>query len=315
MSSPEPEFGSVGEADAAYYGSSDGGGNNQNNNQNGENGNQNGSGASWGELQRVEFLPGDWALTYQNARGSDRQRFFVMRSDGETFEAIEADGVVVEEPVERSALERLPSYETEPAAREAHQAWVDSQEGGANGENGPGAGGQGGQGGRQYGEWTRIEQVGGWVIWGREAQNADARQFIAASVNTSGTPIYLQPEGEVAESAHVFEDTAALQDALEAFAERERQGNVPTDESPTGTSPDKSTVASAADEAGANEGNGGGAGGPLSGVVQAVGGPRNAAILAVGGGVGLYYANERGIVDVPGLDGSGSGVAPGGADV
>ena len=301
MSSPEPEFGSVGEADAAYYGSSDGGGNNQNNNQNDQNGNQNGNGATWGELQRVEFLAGEWALVYQNAQGSDRQRYFVLRSDGETIQAIEADGVVVEELAEQGALDRLPSYDTEPAAREAHQAWVDSQENG--GKNAPGSGGQGGQG-QQYGEWTRIEQVGPWVVWGREAKNADARQFIAASTNSSGTAIYLQPEGEVAETAHVFEDTAALQDALEAFAERERRGDVPTDESPTGTSPDKSTIAAAADEAGANEGDAA-AGGPLSGVVRAVGGPRNAAILAVGGGVGLYYANEKGVIDVPGLDDPG----------
>jgi len=307
MSSPEPEFGSVGEADAAYYGSSnDGGGNNQNNQNGDQNSNQNGNGTSYGELQRIEFLAGEWALVYQDARASDRQRFFVLKSDGETIQAIEADGVVVEETAEQGALDRLPSYESEPAAREAHQAWVDSQENG--GENGPGAGG--GQGGQQYGEWTRIEQVGPWVVWGREAKDADARQFVAASTNTSGTAIYLQPEGEVAETAHVFEDTAALQDALEAFAERERRGDVPTDESPTGASPDKSTIAAAADEAGANEGGGGG-GGPLSGVVRAVGGPRNAVILAAGGGMGLYYANERGIIDVPGLDGP----APGGANV
>ena len=97
MSSPEPEFGSVGEADAAYYGSSnDGGGNNQNNQNGDQNSNQNGNGTSYGELQRIEFLAGEWALVYQDARASDRQRFFVLKSDGETIQAIEADGVVVE---------------------------------------------------------------------------------------------------------------------------------------------------------------------------------------------------------------------------
>jgi len=152
--------------------------------------------------------------------------------------------------------------------------------------------------GEAWTEWQRIDNVQNWTIWGREHQSEDRVQFLVASTNQSGDAIYLQPEGEVAKEAHIFESVQAVRDALDAYATRRENGEVPEGKRPTGNSPSREQVRR--DAAKATEGSSGGLPGPVGAVVDAVGGPRNAAILAVAGTAGVYYAEREGMIDLSG---------------
>jgi hypothetical protein len=263
----------------------------------------------WGELQRKEWLPGDdtgrWALAYQQHKSEqNRRRWFVFRAPKKKqLQAITSTGEVQTESVEPGVLEKLPSYESEKSARQAHGKWAEK-----NGVDGGSTGEEDGQPGESesWGEWQKIEQAGPWWIWTRQHKQEDRNQYLAASTDANDESIYLQPDGSTAGEAHIFEDPQALSDALQKYAEKAENGEI--DRKPTGKSPSQKQIAKDAADAGANQEQTQGPGGPAGELVEAVGGPRNAAILAAGTAGGAWYLDKEGYVDIPVLgDESGGG--------
>ena len=80
--------------------------------------------------------------------------------------------------------------------------------------------------GDEWTEWTQLNQVAGWTIWGRESQTSDAVQFLAAALDNEDREIYLQPEGEIGQEPHLFESQSTLQTALDAYQTRVENGEI-----------------------------------------------------------------------------------------
>lgn len=266
--SVQPEFGSVNDADSAYYGDDGGGGG--------------GGSGSWGDLQEepTDWQAG-WGLFYQVNQDDDRRRYFDLRGNNGQLEAINSSGQVEQFPQDTS-LEEVPHYPAEGDARDAYQTWAEAnagQDGSADSEN--------------WGEWQRLEQVDVWWIWTREHQTEDRVQFIVAGENDAGESIYLHPGGAVKGDAHIFDSPDAVQSALNAYYQRVEEGDVPASEQPTGNSPKKEQIEEDAQ----------GAGGALGGVLDLVGGPMNAVLLG-GAAAGAAYLATNEDVDLGGaLDG------------
>lgn len=287
MSAPEPEFSSVSEADATYYGgSNDGPGDG------GDGPDPDGDGTRWGQPQEepTDWVAG-WTLIYQDEQQTSNpaRRWFIIRYNPDTgaFEALSMAGQADE--YEGATWDELPHTEAESEAREAYQTWVD--------ENVDDSGDvEDTDGAENWGEWTQITQVSDWTIWGREHKTEDRVQFLAASTMEDGTPVYLQPDGTVSEDAHIYDSQEAMQQALNAYAERVESGDIPESERPTGTSPGRGQIREDAAAAGAN---GGGSGrNPVAPVVEAVGGTRTALLLGVVVAGGVYYAEKQGHIDI-----------------
>jgi hypothetical protein len=295
--------GASGSGGGAGAGSGGGGGS-------GSGGGSGAGGGQWGELQRKEWLPGDdigrWALAYQKHKSEqNRRRWFVFRAPAkEQLQAITSTGEVQTERVEQGVLEKLPSYESEDSARQAHSKWAEK-----NGvDGGSGEDGESGEPGESesWSEWEKIEQAGPWWIWTRQHKNEDRNQYLAASTDANDESIYLQPDGTTAGEAHIYEGPQALSDALQKYAEKADAGEI--DRKPTGKSPSQKQIAKDAADAGANQEQTQGPGGPAGELISAVGGPRNAAILAAGTAGGAWYLDKEGYVDIPVLgDDAGGG--------
>jgi hypothetical protein len=198
------------------------------------------------------------------------------------------------EQVQRGVLEKLPSFESEDSARQAHSKWAEKNgvEGGSSGEDD----GEPGES-ESWSSWEKIEQAGPWWIWTRQHKSEDRNQYLAASTDANDESIYLQPDGTVAGEAHIYEDPQALSDALQKYAEKADAGEI--DRKPTGKSPSQKQIANDAADAGANQQQTQAPGGPAGELISAVGGPRNAAILAAGTAGGAWYLDKEGYVDVP----------------
>lgn len=290
MSAPEPEFSSVSDADATYYG--DGGGGDGDG---GDDSPTSDDGTRWGDLQTE---PTDWVAAWTLAYQDEQQttnpsrRWFIIRVNPETgaFEALSMTGQADEYP-ESTSLDELPHTEAESEAREAYQAWVE-----ANPDESDESDVEDTDGAENWGEWAQITQVSDWTIWGREHKTEDRVQFLAASTMEDGTAVYLQPDGTVSEDAHIYDSQEAMQDALNAYAERVESGDIPDSDRPTGTSPGRGQIREDAAAAGAN---GGGPGrNPIAPAVEAVGGTRNALLLGVVVAGGVYYAEKQGHIDI-----------------
>lgn len=266
MSAPQPDFGTVSDADSAYYGDDGGGGGGD------------GSGR-WGELQEkpTEWVAG-WSLAYQESKDDPNlRRWFVIRVDESgQFQALSMSGTA-RDFSDDASLDELPHTNDEQEARQAYQAWVEA--------NGPdGSTDESGD----WSKWTKIQQVGDWWIWGREHNTEDRVQFMAVGKRQDGTTIWLHPDGSPKPERHIYDSAEAMQKALDAYEQKKQAGQIPEDEQPTGNSPSRKEITRGM----------GGQGGPVGGLVDAVGGPRNALLI---GGVavgGAYYLESRGYTDV-----------------
>jgi len=367
--SVDPDFATVEEADATYYG--DGGDGSTSN--------------RWGEPQTVptDWRAG-WGLSYQqNLDDSEVRRYFVTRQNPQNgdLEALTEQGQITTFTAETPGDE-IPHFESESTARSAYQAWAESngdqsaqwgqwqeleesgvwlilrresadgtreqfaaayvaqnqevvylQEDGsvdssihpfanrddlqlarsrwqnaqANGEIPEELMPAGKPDeddvnddteGEQWGEWQRIEQVQQWQIWGREHQTEDRAQFMVASTNQAGDEIYLHPGGEVKGQPHLYDSVQAVRDALNAFATKMENGEVPEGQRPTGNSPSREQIRRAATSVTGGGPGGGSLPGPVGAAVDAVGGPVNAAILATAAVGGVYYLEREGHIDL-----------------
>jgi hypothetical protein len=282
--SVQPEFDTVSEADSVYYSSS------------GDDGGDGSDSGAWGELQSkpTDWVAG-WTLGYQEHQtDTGRRRWFDFRVNPETeeFEALTMSGSARTFP-DDATLDELPHAEEEQRARDAYEAWVranpDAEQDGE----------QDGDGGTEWTEWTQLNQVAGWTIWGREAKNGDQVQFLAAGKLDDGSTVYLQPDGTTGDSPHIYKSQSELQEALDAWQSRVDSGEVSEDQRPNGNSPTRGEITEDARSAGADGQGTGQIPGPLSGAVQAVGGRRNALIVAAVGGVALIWvAEEYGYLDL-----------------
>lgn len=273
--SVNPDFATVEEADATYYG--DGGDGSTPN--------------RWGEPQTVptDWRAG-WGLSYQqNLDDSEVRRYFVTRQNPQNgdLEALTEQGQITTFTAETPGDE-IPHFESESTARSAYQSWAES-----NGT--PSEGGE--SEGERWGEWQRIEQAQQWQIWGREHQTEDRAQFMIASINQAGDEIYLHPGGEVQGQPHLYDSIKTVRDALNAFATKMETGEVPEGQRPTGSSPSREQVRRATTSA-TGGGPGGSLTGPVGATVDAVGGPVNAAILATAAAGGVYYLEREGHIDM-----------------
>jgi hypothetical protein len=211
-------FSSVEEADAAYYGE-DGGSNDQ--------GGDPGDDRQWGDLQQGEVLSHGWGLAYRDQVGGSATQWFVLRSGSSGIQALQASGQVYEAS-ENDTLADLPSYESESSARSAYQAWLDETgKGDGDDERNPDGSD------KEWTDWQKVDKIGNWPLFSRSNQSDGSQQWALVSKNSSGDLIYLAPGGEVVDEIHIYDSRSAAEDAVAAFQERQRNGDVEEDEQPT----------------------------------------------------------------------------------
>lgn len=273
----EPEFSTVADADAAYFGQAVEEGSQQqpaqtDPGQPGYNDPTDDS-AMWGELQTVDtdWVAG-WTLAFQVSTQDDERRYMVFRINPENddFEAMSMEGNAKAYP-DDVALSEIPSGSSEEEARRAYQTWLENnpvpgddpaEEPGddpAEGPvDGPGDGTGPGDGSEGWTEWARLEQINPWWLWGRESIDGEAAQFILASTLQDGTSVYLQPDGSLGPEPYIYDTVDGFSDALDAYFQRVADGEIPPGEQPTGNSPPAELIAEEAALAGANTGSSGG---------------------------------------------------------
>ena len=256
-------FNTVGEADSAYYGDdSDGGGND--------------GSAAWNDVQRAEVLEAGWVLAYQDEKNGDARRWFVIRTnESGTLQAVNPNG----ETYSRSGnepLDAMPHYDTEEAAREAYNEWLNRNGGGGTGD------------GSAWGAWNMAREEPPWFIFTRSHTERDDQQFLAAGQNSEGEEVYLQPDGTAGTTAHIYDSSGALTDAISAYRERASNGNTGPN-APTGAAPSAEDVRE--DAAGATRG--------VRGVVDRLGGPWVVLGLLIAAGGAAWYADQQGWIDLP----------------
>ena len=270
-------FGSVAEADAAYYGE-DGGGGGDGSGDGGGGGDD--SGATWGELQQGEALGAGWSTAYQDQRNGDRTRWFVLRSSGGTLQFLNSQGQAVDAG-ENDTLSDVPHFSNEDDALAAFQAWADENPDEAD-ENG-----EGDDESANWGEWSKVSEEPPWHIYSRSHKTEDRAQFLAASTLEDGSAVYLAPGGEVVDEQHVFDSADALTEALRQFYQRAEDGEIPEGRMPTGRDPGTSTVREQSASRTTSQSQ-------VERLVERMGGKKVALAAVAVGGVALYQASEDG---------------------
>jgi len=244
----------------------------------------------WGQVQTEGPLKaGGWLLSYQERVDQPETRWFVLRSPDSGFESLESDGSIRSTTVLNG--DRLASHDSEDAAIEAYNAWAESEgeetedngDDGDDDEDGDGSGGP-------WGQWQQVDTAAGWVILRRDHVEEDRSQWIVGSQNDAGEDIYLQPDGTVSSSEHLYESIEAVNQALEAFAEEVHNGDVDEGDLPTGIGPDSPP----------DQGRGSSSSDPplIGPAADAVGGSRNLLLLVVVLAVAFYISERQGYTDI-----------------
>lgn len=222
-----PDFSSVSAADSAYY-SDNGGDENGDDNENG--GTPDPTTGTWGKPYDVETWSGGWTLVAQDTEDGERTRYFVLRGDGDTVEAINGSGVV-ETASADAPMADLPMFSTKADARAAHKKWVDAQDGPVSPPTDEG-----------WGEWSRIRELtSGWYLFGRTSTDGQRVQFVVSGEAASGT-VYLNASGQVQVEPHLFSSFADVQSALAAYQQAVENGSIAEDDQPTGNAPTTDTI-------------------------------------------------------------------------
>lgn len=266
----EPDFATVQEADAAFYGDSttdDGG-----------SGGPGDTTIAWGDLQLVARLEAGWVLQVRRGQtqnealdsripGDDTkttEQWFITRQTEGELQALDERGTArTLDP--NATLGDAPHFTTESTARDAYQKWLDDHP--DRGEDDDESGGD-----DQWSEFKRAKLLGNWWLYVRTHQSKDKRQFAVGGVNPDGTAIWLWPKGRVKTKMHVYDTLEAINKALTAYRGRE---NVPENERATGNAPTRRQTRQAS--------RGAGGGSDLGGLLS------NPLVLA-GGGVAAYLA-------------------------
>jgi hypothetical protein len=157
--------------------------------------------------------------------------------------------------------------------------------------DGRGEGGSGrGSGSSKWGEAQHVQELPyGWHLYAQEHGSKDKTRYIIAAKNSNGEVIYLDKDGSVTNSPAYFTSAQEVQSALEAYAKRVENGNVPEENQPdpTQSRPSPGQVTQAANQ------QDGGVGSLLSPVLgpagEGFGIPHIAALLVVGGVIWWLY--------------------------
>lgn len=211
---PDPEFDSLEEVYAAYYpeGDQPGGGDD----------------ATGWAIEPVDGLAYGWQLSrlYNESGG---ERYIVTRPiDQSTLEVLTPPSTPKTEMIAADTpFGDYPHFETEQAARDRYEQWVDNtDEEDRDADENP------------WTEWTRAEQVGNWTLYLREHTESDERQF-AIGGRYQGTDIWIHPGGDVETERYAFESIEAAQQAYAAYLERVENGeDLPQPEGPPQNPPD-----------------------------------------------------------------------------
>ncbi|MBZ6496021.1 hypothetical protein [Natrinema longum] len=137
-------------------------------------------GAGWGDPEPIAELEGGWVLSRQEQTTGSDDRYFVAGgpSSGEQFLAAGGEAV---QPDPDATLDDVPSFDTESAARQAHQAWLE-QAGSASDSDGSG----------EWDELEALEELGnGWVLWRQEKIDGTDRRFFVTREHSSGIEVLL----------------------------------------------------------------------------------------------------------------------------
>ena len=277
-----PDFSSISAADRAYFG--DG--------QEDRDGDGQPDPTGWGEPQPVPTnWRGGWTLVRQ-ARIEDpsETRYLVIRVTPDGSEQALNEGGQPEDVSLSAPLEGVPTFGTEQDAREAYNAWLSSAD--ADGDGQPDEGGN-----AEWGEWSKVTEAPPWWIWGREHKSAERMQMLAAGTLGDGSAVYLQADGSVADQAHIFSNPDDLKAALNAYASKVENGEIPANQRPTGNSPNSDTVSQAGNRAGAGGPPmmGGGSGG---GIVSMLTSPMGMVAVLVVVAVLVYAYREGHLADL-----------------
>lgn len=237
-------FGSVSEADNAYFQSSDSSETDTNETettdppqtppeQPGETTPTDG----WGDLQQGDQLGSGWVLAYQEQVSGDRQRWFVIRTvDGE-LQALNSQGREYT-ATESDTLSDLPHFVTETDAREAFGRWrsqnQESEQPTPEEEN--------------WTNWQKLRQEGPWWVFSRTNTVDNRSQFLVAGKNGDGSTVYLGTNGSINDSPHIFESVGALRNALQAYFQQVQDGTIPETDQPTGETPTNTEIREAVRE-------------------------------------------------------------------
>jgi hypothetical protein len=280
MTDVEVDFSTAQEAASAYYGETDDSGGTETDDTDTDGTTTDPS--VWGGLQTASTdWVANWTLAYQEHQEQPRTRWFVFRIHPETdeFQALRMTGSAKTYPGDTPPAE-LPHTPREQEARDAYQTWLDENQPDEQDEDEQDEG---------WGEWQKVTQLSDWTIWGREASESDAVEFVAASTRKDGSAVYLAPGGELVEEAHVYSSMDAVKQAVAAYKKRLENGEIDEDDRPTGRSPGRGEIEKDTKGAG---------GGPLGGLIGAMGGTGNAAVVAVGAGAGLYLLESKGYTNL-----------------
>lgn len=263
-------FASEREADDAYYGDSggDGGG--------GGGGDGGGGGETWGELQQGSSLGSGWTLAYQDQQNGDRRRWFTIRMNGDTLQALNSSGKPVDAK-ESDTLSDLPHYSTEDDARAAFKAWA---------ENSDEQDDQ--QQSEEWEKWSKVSTEKPWHIYTRTHKSEDRAQFLAVGTVGGGNSVYLAPGGKVEDDPHVYDSADALSKALQAYYERANNGEIPDDRRPTGDDPGAETVRKEATSVKTSSEK------TMERLVEKMGGKKVALAAVAVGGLAVYQSRKNG---------------------
>lgn len=232
-----------------------------------------GDSEEWHDPERQDGLAPDWVLASQDHRTEDIRRWFVLRTRDDELEFIKpGGGVAVIEP--GTPMGEAPHYDTEQGARDAHTEWADENPEESDDE------------GDEWGEWQRVQQIKDWWLFARQHRESDDVQFIAAGKTQDEATVYLAPGGEVRADPHIYDGIEDIQQAIQAYYERESAGDVPDDRQPTGQAPPVEEIEEGAEDAA-------GIGGEIGNFVR----DNPLIVAAVGGGVA--YLVQTGEIDLP----------------
>jgi hypothetical protein len=215
--------------------------------------------------------------------GSVGKEFQVSRGATREVPAGNRDFALLADAGRSSGLVTKTSVEVQQAAGQKDRGQ------GRDGRGRDGGSGRG-SGDSAWGEAQHVQELPyGWHLYAQEHGSKDKTRYIIAAKNSNGEVIYLDKDGSVTNSPAYFTSAQEVQSALEAYAKRVENGNVPEENQPdpTQSRPSPGQVTQAANQ------QDGGVGSLLSPVLgpagEGFGIPHIAALLVVGGVVWWLY--------------------------
>jgi hypothetical protein len=174
--------------------------------------------SGWNEPTTVEELEGGWSLISQSRVEGESTRWFLLGGPN-GGEALKASGQT-EAVDEGATLDEVPSIETETAAREAHQKWLEEFASKA-----------------KWGNWGKVDELPPWFVYRRDHNQDDRSEWQVKGKTRDGSEIWLGPDGSPTDEPHTFTSRSAVDKAIEAYRRKVESGDIPDDQRPTGSPP------------------------------------------------------------------------------